>query len=37
MRMWDVIRDAIQSNERTLRFIAIIVAIAVGAWLMSPH
>jgi len=35
--MWDVIKDAIQTNGRTLRFIAIILALGVLAWIMSPR
>jgi predicted negative regulator of RcsB-dependent stress response len=31
--MWDAIKDAIQTNGRTLRFIAIIAALAFAAWL----
>jgi hypothetical protein len=31
--MWDVVKDAIQSNARTLRFIAIITALAILAWI----
>jgi len=34
--MWDAVKEAIQSNERTLRFIAIIVALALVAWIV-PH
>ena len=36
-RMWDVVRDAIQSTGRTLRFIAILVVLALVAWVVSPH
>lgn len=35
--MWDTIRDAIQSNGRTLRLIAIITALALVTWLLSPY
>jgi hypothetical protein len=35
--MWDAIKDAIQSNGRTARFIGIIAALATVAWLMSMH
>jgi hypothetical protein len=35
--MWDTIKAAIESNERTLRLIVIIAAIAVAAWFMSTH
>lgn len=34
--MWDAIKEAIQSNGRTLRFIAIIVVLALVAWIV-PH
>jgi len=36
-RMWDVVRDAIQSTGQTLRLIAILVVLALVAWIMSPH
>lgn len=32
MRMWDAITVAIQSNATTIRFIAIIIVLAVAAW-----
>jgi hypothetical protein len=35
--MWDVVKEAIQSNGRTLRFIAIIAVLAAVAWIMSTH
>jgi hypothetical protein len=31
--MWDAIKAAIQSNATTVRFIAIIIALAIVAWL----
>lgn len=31
-RMWDAIKAAIQSNATTLRFIAIIIVLALVAW-----
>jgi hypothetical protein len=36
-RMWDVVRDAIQSTGRTLRFIAILLVLALVTWLVSAH
>jgi hypothetical protein len=30
--MWDAIKAAIQSNATTLRFIAIIIVLALVAW-----
>ena len=30
--MWDAIKAAIKSNATTVRFIAIIVVMAVAAW-----
>lgn len=30
--MWDAIKTAIQSNATTLRFIAIIIVLAIAAW-----
>jgi len=35
--MWDVVKAAIENNGRTLRFIGIVAALAVAAWLMSAH
>jgi hypothetical protein len=35
--MWDVVKEAIQSNERTLRFIAIVVVLALVAWVVPLH
>jgi hypothetical protein len=35
--MWDTIKAAIESNERTLRLIVIIAVIAVATWLISTH
>jgi hypothetical protein len=35
--MWDAVKEAIQSNERTLRFIAIIAVLGLVAWIVSPH
>jgi hypothetical protein len=35
--MWNAVRDAIQSNGRTLRFIAILAALALVTWVVSPH
>jgi hypothetical protein len=33
--MWPTIKDAIQTNGRTLRLIAIIAALGLAAWLAS--
>jgi hypothetical protein len=30
--MWEAVREAIQSNATTLRFIAIIIVLAIAAW-----
>lgn len=30
--MWDAVKTAIQSNATTLRFIAIIIVLAIAAW-----
>jgi hypothetical protein len=35
--MWDVIRTAIQGNGTTVRLIAIIAVLAIGAWLTALH
>lgn len=35
--MWDAVKEAIQSNGRTLRFIAIIAVLALAAWTLSTH
>ncbi len=35
--MWRAVEEAIQTTGRTLRFIAIIAALALVAWIMSPH
>ena len=32
--MWDAIKAAIQSNGTTVRFIAIIIVLAIAAWFM---
>jgi hypothetical protein len=32
-RMWDAIKEAIKSNATTVRFIVIIIVLAVIAWL----
>jgi hypothetical protein len=31
--MWDAVKEAIQTNERTLRFIAIVAVLALTAWI----
>lgn len=36
-RMWNAVKEAIQTTGRTLRFIAIIAVFALVAWIMSPH
>ena len=35
--MWDAVKEAIQSTGRTLRFIAIIAALAAVTWILSAH
>jgi predicted negative regulator of RcsB-dependent stress response len=35
--MWEAVKEAIQSNGRTLRFIAIIAVLVLAAWILSPH
>jgi hypothetical protein len=35
--MWETVKEAIQSNGRTLRFIAIIAVLVLAAWILSPH
>jgi hypothetical protein len=31
--MWEAVREAIKSNATTLRFIAIIIVLAIAVWL----
>jgi hypothetical protein len=35
--MWDAIRDAIESNGRTLRFVLVIAVLVAAAWFISAH
>jgi hypothetical protein len=35
--MWEAVRDAIQTNGRTVRFIAIVAVLALLTWLVSSH